>query len=132
MTIILVDGTCLFCNRLVATIMRHDRQGLFHFAHLQSERARALLTGHGADPDALDPIYLLVDAYGRHERLLIDGEAGRQIWPQLFWFAAFMHVIPLSLLNLSYRLFAKVRFKLGGRSTTCVVPTAEQRARFLE
>ncbi|MCB9656000.1 MAG: DUF393 domain-containing protein, partial [Sandaracinaceae bacterium] len=51
MRVILVDGTCLFCNRLVATLLRLDRRGRFHFAHLQGPRARALLAAHGEAVD---------------------------------------------------------------------------------
>lgn len=129
--IVLVDGVCVFCNRLVSSIIRWDRTQTFHFAHIQSSFGRALLERHGRDPNDVDPIYLLANEGTPHEVLLIDGEAGREIWPRLFKGAALARLVPLGLLNLQYKLFAKVRYRLIGRYEQCHVPTASERARYL-
>ncbi len=130
-TVIFVDGTCVFCNRLVSFILARDREGFFYFAHLQSSFAKDARRRHGTDPDDLDGIYALVDAGLPSERLLVDGAAGRSIWPRLFRPAAALRWVPLPLLNWFYRLFAKVRFRLFGRYDACRVPTPEERARCL-
>jgi predicted DCC family thiol-disulfide oxidoreductase YuxK len=130
-SLILVDGTCIFCNRLVGFILRHDKRGQYRFAHLQGKLAQALLARHGLTPD-IDAVYL-VSHYGEPgERVHLDGAAGRLIWPSLFWFAAIVRLMPLFLLNLQYRLFAKVRYRLFGQAESCVVPSAAQRERFLD
>ncbi len=128
--VILVDGTCIACNRLVAFILRHDGRGVFGFAHIQSERAQAWLARHGEEPD-IDTIYLVADADTDAERLLLDGAAGRVIWPLLFWFAWPVRLVPVVLLNLWYRSFARVRYRLFGQADACIVPTEAERARFL-
>jgi predicted DCC family thiol-disulfide oxidoreductase YuxK len=130
-SIIFVDGTCIFCNRLVAFILRRDREGRFAFAHLQGELARTALARHGLTPD-IDAIYL-VQAHGSaQERVLIDGQAGREIWPYVLFLGFLIRWVPLPLLNLGYRGFARIRYKLFGQHDRCLVPTAEQRARFVE
>jgi predicted DCC family thiol-disulfide oxidoreductase YuxK len=129
--IVLVDGTCIVCNRIVATLLRHDRRGEFYFAHLQGDYARAVLARHGigeADPDA---IYVILNPETAEEEVRVDGAAGREVWPRVFGAAVILRWIPLGLLNFGYRLFARVRFPLFGQAPACIVPTAAQRARFL-
>ncbi len=129
--IVLIDGTCIFCNRLVALILRRDRKKLFSFAHLQGALGQRVLARHGRAGD-IDGVYLLVDGGTDRERLLVDGEAGRAIWPELFWLANVLKLVPLFVLDLQYRLFAKVRYRLFGQADACIVPSAEDRARLVE
>jgi predicted DCC family thiol-disulfide oxidoreductase YuxK len=129
--LILIDGTCIFCNRLVAFILRHDKRGQYRFAHLQGALAESVLARHGLQLD-IDAIYLISDYGTAQERVHLDGQAGRRIWPSLFWFAYVIWLMPLFLLNLQYRLLAKVRYRLFGQADACIVPSAEERARFLD
>jgi predicted DCC family thiol-disulfide oxidoreductase YuxK len=130
--VILVDGECIFCNRFVALILRLDRDGVFHFAHIQRENARAILRRHGRDPDDVDPIYLVANAGTPEEKLLIDGEVAREIYPKLFAPLVLVRLVPLPLLNLNYKLFARFRYRLVGKYDHCYVPTLSERARYLE
>ncbi len=93
--------------------------------------AQRYLGVHGLEPD-IDTIYLVANVGDPTERVLEDGAAGRVIWPSLFWFAWPMRWVPLPLLNFGYQLFARVRYRLFGRADSCVVPTPEERARFVE
>jgi predicted DCC family thiol-disulfide oxidoreductase YuxK len=129
--LILVDGTCIFCNRLVAFFLRHDREGILRFAHLQGARARTVLERHQLKPD-IDTIYAITGYGEPDERVHLDGAAGRLIWPRLFPIAVIIRFVPLVLLNLQYRLFAKLRYRLFGQAAACIVPSPEQRARFLD
>jgi len=130
-SIILVDGLCVCCNRLVATIARHDKAGRFFSVHIQTPLAQAILTRNQHDPDDIDTIYLVTDAGTERERLHLDGTAGRLIWPALFRIAVVLRFVPLALLNLQYRIFARIRYRLFGASDACIVPSAELRARVL-
>jgi predicted DCC family thiol-disulfide oxidoreductase YuxK len=130
--VILVDGTCVFCNHLVRWILRRDKTGFFRFAHIQGQLGRAALARHGADPNNLDGVYVLVDAGANSERLLVDGQAARVIWPRVSRLGVVVRFMPLVLLNLFYRLFARVRYRLFGRFNQCSIPTEAERARFLE
>ena len=128
--LILVDGTCIFCTGLVRFILRHPRGSHFWFAHLQGETARAVLSRHALQPD-IDTIYAVTDLRTDREQVWMDGEAGRRIWPQIYRGAWLLHYVPLPLLNVQYRWFARIRYRLFGQAAACIVPTPEQRARFL-
>ena len=126
-----LDGTCLFCNQVASFILRHDKQGVFHYAHLQGELARTVLARHGLTPD-IDTIYAVTNYGEPNERVLADGEVGRLVWPTLFPIAVVVRFVPLFILNWQYRLFAKIRYRLFGQAAACIVPTAAQRARFMD
>ena len=129
--VLFVDGTCLFCNRLVSFILRRDRRGIFQFAHVQGPLAATVLARHGLAPDP-DVIYAVSDLDGPAERVWQDGAAARQIWPRLFWFAAVLRFVPLWFLNPQYRAFARLRYRLFGQAESCIAPSPTDRARFLD
>src|SRR5260370_42415171 len=56
--IILYDGICGLCNRLVQFVLERDHQDRFRFAALQSNFARNLLQRNDCNPDDLDTFYL--------------------------------------------------------------------------
>jgi predicted DCC family thiol-disulfide oxidoreductase YuxK len=68
--IVLYDGVCGLCNRLVQFILRRDPEGDFRFAPLQSALAGRILARHGANPGDLDTAYVVVDYELPEERLL--------------------------------------------------------------
>jgi predicted DCC family thiol-disulfide oxidoreductase YuxK len=130
--VIVVDGTCIFCNRLVDLILRRDRERHFRFAHVQSDFARAALARHGMTPD-IDAIYLVCAAETEAEQVLMDGAVGRQVWPRIFpAVGLLMRMTPLPILNLFYRGFARIRYRLFGQYPACRIPTPDERARFVE
>ena len=56
LTLVLYDGVCGLCNRLVAFLLRHDRNDQFRFAPLQSELAQKFLRRYGLDPKDFDSL----------------------------------------------------------------------------
>ena len=130
--ILVVDGTCVFCSRLVQLIARHDPDGLFHFAHLQSEVAQRAISRHGGDPDDYDAVYLLTDVGTATELLHVDGAAGRIIWPSVFPVMRCLRAIPLVVLNRVYRLFGRYRLRVFGRHDSCALPPPELLDRFIQ
>ena len=73
--VVLYDGVCGLCNRLVRFILRRDPAGLFQFASLQSALAADILARHGADAGDLDTVYVVVNRGGEAEELLARSEA---------------------------------------------------------
>jgi predicted DCC family thiol-disulfide oxidoreductase YuxK len=73
--ILLYDGVCGLCNRLVQFILRRDPGGVFRFASLQSSLAGRILARHGADAGDLDTVYLVVNAEQADEQLLARSDA---------------------------------------------------------
>lgn len=126
--IVLFDGVCNFCNGSVNFIIARDRRGYFKFAALQSEPGRELRTKYKIG-DAVDSIILI-----EHDAAYIYSAAALRIarrlgggWP-LF---GVLRIIPLSIRDYFYRMFARNRYRLFGKKDVCMVPTPEVRTRFL-
>jgi len=73
--ILLYDGVCGLCNRLVQFILRRDAAGVFRFASLQSALAGRILARHGADARDLDTVYVVVNYELSDERVLARSDA---------------------------------------------------------
>jgi predicted DCC family thiol-disulfide oxidoreductase YuxK len=132
--IILYDGVCGLCNRLIQFILKRDKLGVFHFAALQSEFARDILIRHSASPDDLDTLYIVLNHGSPDERLLSEATAALHVlrviggaWRALTVFGIF----PTSLLNIGYRFIANNRYRLFGQHDQCLLPEPEWKQRFI-
>jgi len=132
-TIVLFDGVCNLCSGVVRFIVARDPHARFRFAALQSDAARRACAEVGATPlAAFEPDSVIVIAEGR---ALERSDAALAIaarlpfpWPVLGAF----RILPRGVRDRLYRLVAKNRYRWFGRSDTCMVPTPELRARFLD
>lgn len=128
--IVLFDGVCNLCNRSVQTIIRHDRQGRFRFASLQSQVGERLRKRFGIDPEKVDSI-LLVDGdrwYQESDAALRIARGLGGVWAPLGIF----RLLPRFLRDAVYRWIARNRYRWFGKSETCWLPTPELRGRFLD
>jgi predicted DCC family thiol-disulfide oxidoreductase YuxK len=134
--ILLYDGVCGLCNRLVQFILRRDRNVVFRFASLQSVFAAAILARHGANPSILDTVYVVVDRELPSEYLLSRSDAVIFVLKQLpgAWqtLAFVMRLVPEFLRDAVYNLVARNRYRLFGRSEVCALPSDQDRSRFLD
>jgi len=134
--ILLYDGVCGLCNRLVQFILRRDPEGVFRFASLQSALAAGILARHGADARDLDTVYVVLNAGQADEQLLPRSDAVIFILQQLggIWRpAAFViRLVPRPLRDWGYRLVARNRYRIFGRYDACPLPSADTRSRFLD
>lgn len=133
--IIFYDGVCGLCNRLIRTILNHDKKGLFAFSSLQSAFANETLPAFGKDPKDLDSLFVLVGHGTKDARVLEKGRASLFIWPKLgglFVLTAIFAVFPTAFLDFCYDLIAKRRYRIFGRYDVCPIPSAEQRERFVD
>jgi predicted DCC family thiol-disulfide oxidoreductase YuxK len=134
--IILYDGVCGLCNRLVQFLLKHDRAGRLRFASLQSDFAAKVLGRHGIDPKDLDTVQVVVNYDQPDERVLQRSDAilraGRELGG--FWGASASvgKVVPRPLRDLVYRFVATNRYRVFGKYDTCMLPDANQRSRFLD
>jgi predicted DCC family thiol-disulfide oxidoreductase YuxK len=122
------DGSCGFCARSVQFILRHERrhdllfvprdsllgQELRRHFHLEAVESMLWIDGDNVATES--------SAVLRAARYL-----GR-FWSVL---AAIGSIVPASIRNWTYRLIARHRKRLMPSATSCLVPTAEQRERFL-
>jgi predicted DCC family thiol-disulfide oxidoreductase YuxK len=134
--IILYDGVCGFCDRLVHMVLRKDKHDRFRFASLQSAFARAILERHGISPTQLDTVYLVLDHGQPTERLLARSDAFLETLRGLggFWVmeAGILSIAPKMLRDRLYDTVAQNRYRLFGRYDTCMIPAPRYRSKFLD
>lgn len=128
--LILFDGVCHFCAASVRFILRRDPASRFHFAPLQSDLARQICAAHGLNQGDLDTFVYARDG----QPPLIRSDAALAVaadlggpWRSL----APLRLIPRRLRDAAYRFIARHRYRWFGKSDACLVPTPEQRTRFL-
>jgi predicted DCC family thiol-disulfide oxidoreductase YuxK len=133
--LILYDGVCGLCNRLVIEVLSRDPKGLFHFASLQSAKGRALVAAYGRNPEALDNMYVVVDHNTPSPRLLARARAALFVvgrldspWRILRVFA----VLPTFLLDALYSFIARNRYRWFGKLERCLLPSDAYASRFLD
>ncbi len=133
--IVLYDGICGLCNRLVQFLLKRDTHDRFRFASLQSEFANNLLTHHGLDPNDLDTVYVVKDYGQSDERLLARSDAVLFMLTQLggFWqVARLARSLPGALRDTVYKVVARNRYRIFGKYESCMLPEAKHRAKFLD
>jgi predicted DCC family thiol-disulfide oxidoreductase YuxK len=129
-TVVLFDGVCNLCNGTVQFLLQRDRRGQFRFAALQSSAGRNLLRRHGLPEDALETIVVLDSgrAWLRSDGALLLARRLPWPWPLLYVF----RLCPRSLRDAIYSWIARNRYRWFGRRESCMLPTAEGSARFLD
>jgi predicted DCC family thiol-disulfide oxidoreductase YuxK len=131
--VLLYDGVCGLCNRLVQFVLKRDAPGHFRFASLQSDFGSRILRQHGLDPNDLDTFYL-VETPG--ERPTARSDAVISVLRGLggFWRAAavFLRVLPKWLRDWGYDVIARNRYRVFGKHETCLLPEEKYRDRFLD
>ena len=127
-SIVLFDGVCNFCNGAVNFIIRHDRDGRFKFAPLQSETGERLKREYSIPPDT-DSLVLVEGgkAYTHSTGALKIAKGLGGIWQLAYVFM----LLPEPVRDWFYKTFAKNRYKWFGKKDVCMVPTPEIRGRFL-
>ncbi len=132
--ILMYDGFCGLCARITQFTLKRDPGGVFRFAAIQSAFAGNHIRAHGKEPDDLDTLYVLVDPGEASEKLLSRGEAAMYVLSRLggpWTVVSWLRVLPHFLLDAGYNLVAKNRYRLFGRSDSCLLPKPEWRERFI-
>ena len=127
---ILFDGVCNLCNGFVQFVIKKDRADRFKFGAQQSDAASLLLKGRELDPSDLSTVLYL-----KGGRLLTRSSAVLHIFKDLggWWSLAFAFmVIPRILRDLVYKWVARRRYRWFGERESCMIPTPELRAKFID
>jgi len=134
--IILYDGVCGLCNRLVQFVLKHDSQDRFRFASLQSDFAARVLRRHGAAPEDLDTMYVVLDHALPGESLASRSEAAIVVLRELggAWnvLGLALRALPGWLRNWGYNLVARNRYRTFGKYDSCPIPSEKDRRKFLD
>jgi predicted DCC family thiol-disulfide oxidoreductase YuxK len=127
--VVLFDGVCNLCAGTVQFLIRHDPEGRFRFAPLQSEVARDLLEAHGLADHDLDSIVLIEDGKAH-----VKSDAAIRIGVRLGGLYRLLgptKYLPRLLRDAVYDLVASYRYRVFGKKDQCMMPTPENRERFL-
>jgi predicted DCC family thiol-disulfide oxidoreductase YuxK len=133
--IVLYDGICGLCNRLVQFLLKRDVRDRFRFASLQSEFASSLLRSHGVDGIDLDTVYVVVDHGRESELLLARSDAVLQVLGELggVWSVTRLgRVVPRLIRNRIYDLVARNRYSIFGKYDSCLLPDKRHQHKFLD
>lgn len=126
--VILFDGVCNLCNGLVKFMFKYDQKAIFSFASLQSEVAEKLLREVGI-VEVPDSVIVIHDG-----KALAKSDAALYIVKRLgglFRLLLIFRILPRQLRDKLYDAIAKRRYSWFGKQEACMIPTAEQKRRFL-
>jgi predicted DCC family thiol-disulfide oxidoreductase YuxK len=128
--IVLFDGVCNFCNGTVNRLIAADVERRLRFASLQSEAGQRLLRHFGLPLTDFDTLVLVEGG-----RVYTFSDAALRIakhLPAPWSWARFLMIVPRTLRNAVYRLFATNRYRWFGKSESCRMPGPEFEGRFIE
>jgi predicted DCC family thiol-disulfide oxidoreductase YuxK len=133
--VLLFDGECGLCNRVVRLLLRLDRRGTLHFTALQGEPAQAFLREHGLPTQDFSTLVFVPDWAHRERadyRLRTDGviAALRAAGGAGTFLAALLALFPVSWRDGGYRLVARWRYRVFGPWRACPLPRPEWGRRF--
>jgi len=129
--LILFDGVCNLCNTSVLYVIKRDKKDVFRFAPLQSDIGRQIIDQYNLDVSKTDSILL----YSKTNGLSVKSSAALQIAKHLGFpnnLMSVFFVVPPFIRNWVYDFIAKNRYKWYGKKDTCMIPTPELKAKFLE
>jgi predicted DCC family thiol-disulfide oxidoreductase YuxK len=128
--VLLFDGECGLCNRVVRFLLRLDRRGVLRFTPLQGAPAQAFLHGHGLPAEDFSTLVFVPD-WARRERpdyrlrtdgviaaLRAAGGAGTMLGDLLAFF-------PRAWRDAGYRVVARWRYRVFGPWRACPLPRPE-------
>ena len=128
--VVIFDGVCKLCARSVRFILNHEDHQLLRFAPLQSVAGARLMREFGFDPKDAKTFVLIAKGttYTKSDAAIEVARYFRRPWRLL----RALKVVPRPLRDWLYDLVARNRYGWFGRLDSCIVPTPETAARFLE
>jgi len=133
--VLLYDGTCGFCAESVQLVLRHDRRGTLKFAPLDGAFGQAVRARHPELATVDSVVWYEPDPAGGGARLFTRSSAALRVARYLggpWRLAGAARLVPAVVRDALYDLVARHRHQLSRGGPRCLVPTPEQRARFLQ
>jgi len=133
--LVLYDGVCGLCSRLLQFLLTHDRRGVFAFASLQSATGQAMLERYRQDSRDLTSFYVVANYRTPDSRLFMRSDAALFVASELAWLWKAMRLVrlvPKGVRDRVYDLVARNRYRVFGRYEQCLMPRPEFRSRFVD
>ena len=128
MNIIVFDGVCNYCNRIVQIIIRHDPSAQIHFAAQQSEAGEKLMKDFAIKENSNSVLFVMDGLVYYQSDAVIEIAKLLKGWPSLFKYSI---IVPRFIRNAIYKLIAANRYFIFGKQAQCMVPKEEDKGRFL-
>jgi predicted DCC family thiol-disulfide oxidoreductase YuxK len=127
--LVIFDGVCSFCTKLVQFVLRHETDHVLRFAPMQSATGSRIMRELGIDPSDAETFVVISggeaftksDAAIRLTKHLCSG------WNVLRIFT----VLPRPVRDWAYGIIARNRYQWFGRYDQCMVPSPDIRDRFI-
>lgn len=127
--LVLFDGECVLCSSGAQWLMRLDKNRIFKLGTVQSDAGRKIMEWYGLSADSPSSFIL-----SEGPNLYVRSDAYIRIVARLGFpwnLAAALWLVPRPIRDRIYDWIAQNRFRFFGRRETCMMPTEEQRSRFL-
>lgn len=126
--LIVFDGECVFCSGWVKFVLKHDKLQRYRFLAAQTPLGAALYRHYGLDARDYETNILIEEGRGFFKS---DGTI-RMVAGLGFPYSLvkIFRLLPQRVADALYEFIARNRLKIAGRQS-CMVPTPEQRRRFI-
>jgi len=128
MNIILFDGVCNLCNHTVRFLIKYDKNNILKFAASQTIAGTNIIRQYSVLNEGKSVVFIKDGIVFYKSDAIIEIAKLINGWPHLFKYAC---LFPKFLRDGMYNLIAKNRYSLFGKKETCMVPTEDNRNRFL-
>lgn len=127
--LILFDGVCLLCSAWVRFVVRRDPGARFRFVAVQDAVGRGMAARLGIDEAAPE-----TNAVALGGRAFFKSDAALAVLGQLpgWRWTTVLRAVPRPVRDWIYDRVARNRYRLFGRTDTCMVPTPDLASRFLK
>lgn len=128
--IILFDEVCVLCNGWVSFLLQYDRNALFKIASVQSPIGQEILSHYQMPLDHYDTMLTIVQG-----QLYTESAAFLKVMQHLgfpFKGVAAGWIIPPRIRDFAYHHIASNRYRLFGKTNTCILPNTYNEQHFLE
>lgn len=127
--IIVFDGVCNFCESSMNFVIHRDKNSKFKFAPAQSDAGEKLQKQYGINAIDLETMILIKDgvAFTKSDAAVEIAKDLDGAWRLL----SLIRVFPKFIRDWAYSIVGQNRYRVWGKKETCMVPTADIRARFL-
>jgi predicted DCC family thiol-disulfide oxidoreductase YuxK len=132
--ILLFDDECGFCSAAVQTILRHDKKGTLRFASLHGVYGLELRRLHPELNSIDSMVWLRPNGGDTSEWIATRSDAALLTADYLggvLRLATLARIVPRRLRDAGYDFVARHRHRLSLSPKVCLLPTPEQRSRFL-